>query len=171
MNKTSYFRWFLFVQLLMIFSDGLLAQDKVEFSLDGEALESGPIEKMETKSIDSAEFDKAFQDQKKVKKMNNVVKRPDAKKSGSAAPVSQPIASRPIVPQTPSVSKSEAVKVDVKKAAAPPSSVPARVTSRPGPDSYWNKVVRTLKKGYQQGRIQAEELAKKLKMKWLESTK
>ena len=73
----------------MIFSDGLLAQDKVEFSLDGEALESGPIEKMETKSIDSAEFDKAFQDQKKVKKMNNVVKRPDAKKSGSAAPVSQ----------------------------------------------------------------------------------
>lgn len=159
-NKTLLFCHFWILPfLLMTFF--VYAADKVEFSLDGDNISEMPSETISTQSIDSSAFDRAFVDPKIEKKKKELARK---KKMAKIKKVKMDNAKE----------KATAVAVPAKQTSLPASS-PKTNSAESGTvkknEDYLQKVIKVVKKGYEQGSALVYSWANKLKMKWQESGK
>lgn len=151
----------------------LLAADSVEFSLEGEAIEAGPVESASGEPIDATKFDRAFADPAKKKPVVQQKLKQKQKQSKDVVPlVGAPTAKVVVSPKsvaTPNAAVKKTVSVDPKNKVVQPSKTPS--TPSRSADPYWKKVIKVVKDQYQLGRDAAASWAKKLKMKWQQSAK
>lgn len=129
--------------------------EQVEFSLDnGESIQAEDPSKME--SIDSTEFDKAFEDPraKKKKRSRKAIRRAKRVVSKRKAPKSKKLTKtndRNKVEQ-----KNVSTKSDAKSSKASPSKE----------ESYFDRVLKVVKVEYKKAKVKATDLFNKLKKKW-----
>lgn len=159
--------------LFFSFPINIFGADSVEFSLDGESIEAGPIESPGGEAIDSTKFDRAFADPVKKKPVAQQKQKQKQKQSKDVVLlVGAPNAKAVVSPKAvalPNAAVKKAVSVDTKNKIVKPATAP--VAPLRSTDPYWKKVIKVVKDQYQLGRDAAASWAKKLKMKWQQSAK
>ncbi len=152
----------LFVLCISLYSINCFAQSKskdVEFSLDkGDSIV--PEDASEMESIDSTNFDKAFEDPKKKHRSRKAAKKPSVKKATSSKKKNTSTKSNAVA--KPSKTNGND-KVPLKKEQDKKTVQKKKETKK---ETYLERMMRLVKVEYGKAKIKLIDLSNKLKKKW-----